>query len=180
MILFDTDIRKAMDTGDVIIDPFIDEHLGVNSYDVRLDDTLLVYKITEDQPLDMRKGTPCVYLRIPEEGRVLRPNTLYLGSTVECVGTRAHYVPHLEGRSSVGRLGISVHITAGFGDVGFVGHWTLEITVVHPVRVYPGERIAQVYFLQGAGTPSKLYDGKYAECSEPIPSLMYRDKRKGK
>lgn len=180
MILFDSEIKRAMGDGDIIIDPFIPENLGVNSYDVRLGSNLLVYKrLTggDYRYLDMRKKNNTRTLAIPEGGMVLEPEQLYLGHTVESVGTRGRYVPHLEGRSSVGRLGMTVHVTAGFGDCGFEGSWTLEIVVVHPLKVYAGERIAQVYFLEGKGVPEKLYAGKYRDAILPVQSMMFADRR---
>lgn len=179
MILFDNDIRRAREAGEVVIEPFVDAHLGPNSYDVRLAKDLYVYSRAIDKsfPLDMRANNKVERVAIPRQGLVLNPGVLYLGSTVETIGTTDSYVPNIEGRSSVGRLGIAVHITAGFGDVGFVGRWTMEITVVHPVRVYAGVRIAQAYFLKGMTLPSKLYNGKYAGETCAVPSRMYADKR---
>lgn len=178
MILFDSAIKEAMIEGSINIDPFIPEHLGVNSYDVRLGETLLVYQRTtmsDDWHLDMRQQNPTGKFTIPPEGFILKPGILYIGHTMERVGTSSKYVPHIEGRSSVGRLGMAIHITAGFGDCGFDGIWTLEITVVHPLKVYAGERIAQAYFMEGKGEPEKLYRGKYRGFDQPVSSLMFLD-----
>ena len=71
-----------------------------------------------------------------------------------------YYVPILSGRSSTGRLGINVHATAGYGDIGFNGYWTLEIFVIHPIVIYPNVEICQIYFNTVQGDVS-LYDGKY-------------------
>lgn len=182
MILFDRDILKAMEDGDITIHPFIDSHLGTNSYDVRLANRLLVYTEPEQTDnavryLDLRAANPTRELTIPEDGLVLKPGIVYLGVTMERVETHAKYVPHLEGRSSVGRLGLSIHITAGFGDCGFTGRWTLELTVVHPLKVYAGERVAQAYFIEGKTTPINLYKGKYRNFEEPVPSRMHEDAR---
>lgn len=196
MILFDTDILSARQSGAIVIDPFNPEHLGPNSYDVTLAPRLLCYSLVNYDvsysfvhsdvtlaprplpPLDMRKENRTYDVAIPDEGLVLYPGRLYLGETVEVIGARAKYVPIIEGRSSVGRLGISVHVTAGFGDVGYVGRWTLEITVVHPVRVYAGVRIAQAYFLQGKGTPAQKYrDSKNYAADGLAASRMHRDGR---
>lgn len=183
MIYFDTDILRGIHEGYITIKPFIQEHLGVNSYDVRLADKLLVYEDHYHDGgvfyLDMRRDNPTRELQIPEGGLILMPGKVYLGSTMEWVGTSAKCVPHLEGRSSIGRLGMSVHVTAGFGDCGFQGCWTMEITVVQPVKVYAGERVAQAYFIEGKGTPAQLYKGKYHSFEGPIASRMYRDERKG-
>jgi len=136
----------------LVIAPYDHKNIGPNSYDVHLADELLVYKtgtygVLRHPPLDMKRDNPHDILTIPEEGLVLQPGTLYLGRTVEYTETEG-LVPMLEGRSSAGRLGLSIHITAGFGDVGFKGHWTLEMTVVHPLRVYSGVSVAQIYYYQ--------------------------------
>lgn len=179
MILFDTAIKEGRAAGDIVIDPFEEKHLGSNSYDVRLAPILRCYDLAlpHSGVLDMRSNNRSFEVTIPDSGLVLIPGLLYLGSTVETIGTRAKYVPHIEGRSSVGRLGIAVHVTAGFGDVGFIGTFTLELFVIHPVRVYAGERVAQAYFLEGKGTPNQLYAGKYAGYSGPVASKMNEDDR---
>ena len=133
MILTGNEI-KAQLGGNIIIDPFDETQLNPNSYNLRLHNELLVY---EEIVLDMRRPNRFRRYVIPEEGLVLNANQLYLGRTVERTETY-NYVPMLEGRSSVGRLGLFVHITAGFGDVGFRGYWTLEMFAVQPVRVYRG------------------------------------------
>lgn len=178
MILVDKDIINAMSAGDIIIHPFFKAHLGPNSYDVRLFKELLVYTRGPDGELDMRADNPTKKIVIPKGGLVLQPGTLYLGSTMERVGTHRRYVPHIEGRSSCGRLGLGVHVTAGFGDMGFDGKWTLEITVVHPLRVYAGERVAQAYFLLGSSAAENMYQGKYSGKSGAVASRMHMDKRK--
>ena len=95
--------------------------------------------------LDMKKEMDTYTFKIPEEGYVLHPGVLYLARTMEHTETHK-FVPMLEGRSSVGRLGISIHSTAGFGDIGFCGYWTLEISCVQPVRIYAGVEICQIYY----------------------------------
>lgn len=179
MIYFDHDIIKGMEEGHIKIDPFIRRNLGPNSYDVRLGPKLLTYRHLNggDACLDMQMLNPAEETIIPQEGLVLKPGVLYLGSTMESVGTTERCVPHIEGRSSVGRLGMGVHVTAGFGDCGFVGHWTLEITVVHPLRVYAGARVAQAYFIEGKTAPMRLYKdgGKYHSFDGPVASRMFQD-----
>lgn len=181
MIYFDSDILQGIKDGYIKIDPFIPAHLGTNSYDVRLADTLLVYENRHHDGgawhLDMRKVNPTKEVKIEEAGLVLVPGVVYLGSTMEWVGTTSRCVPHLEGRSSIGRLGMSVHVTAGFGDCGFQGNWTLEITVVQPLKVYAGERVAQAYFIEGKGIPINLYRGKYHSFDGPVASRMHKDER---
>ena len=180
--------RLATTSPFLSITPFVRNHVGPNSIDVTLAPELLVYApqprfdratgcTTYTMELDCRSATPTRTLTIPDDGFILNPNVLYIGSTVErteCNGL----VPVLNGRSSIGRLGISVHVTAGFGDDGFGGGpsgpctWTLEITCVHPVRIYAGMRIAQLAFftLTGERCP---YTGRYADQSGPTASRMH-------
>jgi len=156
---------------DIIIDPFDENRLNPNSYNLRLHNELLVY---ENKMLDMKKQNPTRQLHIPEEGLVLQPNTLYLGRTLEYTETH-RLVPMLEGRSSIGRLGIFVHVTAGFGDVGFKGFWTLEIFCVQPVKIYPAVEVCQIYYHTLEGEYELYKSGKYQSNSGIQPSLMYMD-----
>jgi dCTP deaminase len=164
------------------ITPFDPSKLGPNSYDVHLAPVLKVYAgpchyLTDpDAPwvLDPNKANPTADVPIPPEGLILRPGTLYLAATVEetyCEGL----VPYLDGRSSMGRLGLSIHVTAGRGDDGFRGRWTCEMTVVHHLRVYPGMRIGQLTFhtIQGERLP---YKGRYQNASGPEAS-KYHEKQ---
>src|SRR5262249_20393969 len=96
------------------------------------------------------------------------------GRTLERTETY-NLVPMLEGRSSVGRLGLFVHITAGFGDVGFRGVWTLEMFAVQPVRVYPGVPIAPIFYHALQGTNSEYHSDKYQNNSDIQPSLLFKE-----
>lgn len=156
MIITASEIRKAMKRKDIIIDPYDEKLLNPNSYNLRLHNELYVL---QEGCLDMKKACAYDMLTIPPEGLVLEPNKLYLARTVEHT-TSKKYVPLIEGRSSIGRLGIFIHATAGFGDVGFSGYWTLEISVIQPIRIYPFVEIAQIYFhtVKGKIEP---YKGKY-------------------
>lgn len=174
MILSGLEIaRLAAEGKDIVIKPFDAGRVGPNSYDLRLNDVLEVYDLGTDGVLDLRASNPTRTIVIPEEGFVLLPGQLYLGSTVEYTETHG-YVPMLEGRSSLGRLGVCVHVTAGFGDVGFKGFWTLEIYCLHPVRVYPFQRVCQIYYhkIQGDYVP---YQGKYQGNDGVQASRSYRD-----
>jgi len=174
MILSGLEIAKKAEIGEeIIIRPFDAGRVGPNSYDLRLNDVLQVYDIAEGGCLDMRKQENVREIVIPPEGLVLEPGQLYLGSTMEFTETHG-YVPMLEGRSSVGRLGVSIHVTAGFGDVGFAGHWTLEIWCIHPVRIYPFERICQIYYHKIDGD-YKPYQGKYQGADGVQASRKYKD-----
>ncbi|HKP94578.1 MAG TPA: dCTP deaminase [Fibrobacteria bacterium] len=186
MVLTGREIMKQMELGCIHIAPFTPANLGPNSYDVSLNPKLLVYELPAGAPLDMKKENPTRTLIIPEEGLVLQPGTLYLGCSNE-TATSNRFVPMFEGRSSIGRLGINTHITAGFGDVGW-GYlpdasgklvcqfptWTLEIEVVHSIRVYPNVRIGQVYFMRPEGEIT-YYKGKYTQQREPQASRLFQD-----
>lgn len=110
--------------------------------------------------IDMMRKNETIEFEIPEEGYVLQPGVLYIGRTVETTFTNK-FIPMINGRSSGGRLGISIHICAGFGDIGFNGTWTLEITCVEPVRIYPNVPIAQVCYFKPCGKVKTLYTGRY-------------------
>jgi dCTP deaminase len=176
MILSDQEILRAMSDGLIKIEPFNNNCLGSNSYDVHLASTLAVYTV---ESLDARQANPIRYFEIPPEGFELKPNILYLGVTKEYTETLAH-VPFLEGKSSVGRLGIDIHATAGKGDIGFKNFWTLEISVKMPVRVYANMPIGQIIYFEVKGEVKTPYDqkasAKYNEKS-PLPkeSQMWRN-----
>ena len=174
MLLTKDAIQIAIDSGEIEITPYNAEQLNPNSYDLRLSSHLATY--AEDQTLDAANAPAITRFHIPKEGIVLRPEKLYLGATEESTYT-GKYVPGIEGRSSVGRLGIHVHATAGFGDVGFRGTWTLEISVVEPVRVYAGMRLCQIYWT--TCTPIEyddMYSGKYRDQVMPQPSSIFRER----
>ncbi len=178
MILTDKKILEAIAAGEIVIDPFRRECLGTNSYDVHLGKYLAVYR---DRVLDARRHNPVELLEIPEEGFVLQPGTLYLGVTEEYTETHGT-VPFLEGKSSIGRLGIDIHATAGKGDVGFSNHWTLEISCTQPVRVYAGMPIGQLIYFRIDGEIENYYhrkpDAKYNHRSDkPMESMMWKNFR---
>lgn len=170
MILSGKTIREKMGK-DIIITPFNESALNPNSYNLTLHNELMIY---EEVNLDMRHPNRATTITIPEDGLILRPGTLYLGRTQEYTETY-NYVPMLEGRSSVGRLGLSVHVCAGFGDVGFKGYWTLEFHCVQPLRIYPGVGICQIYYHAIEGEYEPYVSGKYQGNTGIQPSLMYRD-----
>lgn len=170
MILSGKEILRQMGKS-IRITPFDERQLNPNSYNLRLHNELLAY---EDEVLDMKKPNAVKSITIPESGFMLEPGKLYLGRTLEYTETDS-YVPMLEGRSSIGRLGIFIHVTAGFGDVGFSGYWTLEIFCVQPVKIYAGVEICQIYYHTIMGDYEKYTSGKYQKNSGIQPSLLYRD-----
>ena len=156
---------------DIVIEPFDASRLNPNSYNLALHDELMTY---EEVVLDMRKANRVRRIAIPPEGLVLNPNQLYLGRTAELTETH-NLVPMIEGRSSVGRLGLFVHVTAGFGDVGFCGYWTLEMFAVQPVRIYPGVPICQIFYHEIAGDITEYVSDKYQHNRDIQPSLIFKE-----
>jgi dCTP deaminase len=176
MILTDKQILQEMAKGTIVIDPYDQKYLGSNSYDVHLGKWLATYK---SDILDARLHNGVDYFQIPDDGLILLPHRLYLGVTQEYTETHRH-VPFLEGKSSIGRLGIDIHATAGKGDVGFCNTWTLEISVKQPVRIYPGMPIGQLIYFEISGEVMTPYGSKstakYTVRSErPVESMMWKN-----
>ena len=173
MILSGKEIQSRI--GDeIIIEPFDSKRINPNSYNLALHNELLVYKGSQ---LDMKKNNEIEKLKIPSEGLLLETNRLYLGRTIEYTETK-NLVPMLEGRSSVGRLGLFVHVTAGFGDVGFKGFWTLEIFCVQPIKIYPNVEICQVYYHTIEGDYEHYSSEKYQNNKGIQSSLLFKDFKK--
>jgi dCTP deaminase len=170
MILSGLKIKEEMGKT-IFIEPFSEEQLGPNSYNLKLFNELLIY---ESNILDMKIPNKYTTIKIPDEGLLLEPNRLYLGRTVEYTKTEK-YVPMLEGRSSIGRLGLFIHITAGFGDVGFCGYWTLEIFCIQPIKIYPDVEICQIYYHTIEGEYEKYRSKKYQNNRGIQASLLYKD-----
>lgn len=170
MILSGKEIKKNIGSN-ILIEPFNENQLNPNSYNLRLHDELMVYK---DATLDMKKQHEIETFKIPEEGYIMRPGELYLARTFEYTRTDA-FVPMLEGRSSIGRLGLFIHITAGFGDVGFNGFWTLEMSCLKPVRIYAGVEICQIFYHTITGDYEHYISKKYQNNQGIQPSMLYKD-----
>jgi len=176
MILSDQSILQAVEQGQIVIEPFYRSCLGTNSYDVHLGKHLATY---QDDVLDAKKHNTVHHFEIGPEGFVLEPGKIYLGVTQEYTETH-NSVPFLEGKSSVGRLGIDIHATAGKGDVGFCNFWTLELSAVQPVRVYAGMPIGQLIYFAVEGDIERYYnkksDAKYNTRSpRPMESMMWKN-----
>ncbi len=170
MILSGAEIQKNIGSN-IIIDPFDERHLNPNSYNLTLHHELMTY---EEVVLDMRKANRVHRMSIPEDGLVLGANQLYLARTAERTETH-NFVPMIEGRSSVGRLGLFVHVTAGFGDVGFCGFWTLEMFAIQPVRIYAGVPICQVFYHEITGDITEYNSDKYQNANDIQPSLLFKE-----
>ena len=197
--LVDSEIERAYESGSIVIEPFDRKCLGTNSYDVHLASTLLTYRpdyetvmayfddrygftptpSRREKPLDVYEPRDTISHVIYEEGFVLQPGELYLASTVEYTESHRH-LPILNGKSSIGRLGLSIHVTAGTGDVGFCGHWTMELFVIKPLRVYAGMAIGQLLWFTTNEAPEIPYDlkksAKYNNRNPtPMASMMYQE-----
>jgi len=170
MILSGIEIKKKLGK-EIHINPFNEKALNPNSYNLKLHNELLVY---DESYLDMKKENKTKQIIIPEDGLLLEPKKLYLGRTHEYTETDG-YIPMLEGRSSVGRLGLYIHVTAGFGDIGFKGYWTLEIHCIEPIKIYPLVEICQIYYHLIEGEYEKYESGKYQGNQGIQSSLLYKD-----
>ncbi len=193
MILTGPEIARQVQEGNIHIDPFNEKQLNPNSYNLRLASILRVYLPRGERELhdwlphtrfpaarlDCRKDNPSWEFSILDEGTTIYPGKLYLGATVERTASD-QFVPMLEGRSSLARLGLSVHQTGGFGDMGFAGHWTLEITCVEPIRIYADMEVCQVQFWTAEGARIlygrlKHKTSKYHEQVNPTPSKLHTE-----
>jgi dCTP deaminase len=176
MPLSDSAIIDAVEHGDIKITPWRLGCLQPNSYDLHLGSSLLVYT---ERILDAKRESMTREIPIGTEGFVLQPGELYLGVTEEHTEASPKYVPYLDGKSSVGRLGLWVHVTAGGGDAGFAGNWTLELVAVKPVRVYAGMPIAQIRYELAVGEVKQPYGrstSKYQQQpGQPVPSRMWKN-----
>lgn len=192
-MLTGSEIARQVEEGNICIRPFDPGKLNPNSYNLVLDDTLKVYaayaktlesyeRVSEPDvcyyALDVRRLEKTIDVVIDEDkGLTLYPGILYLGCTKEFTSTDK-FIPVIEGRSSVARLGMQVHMTAGFGDIGFAGQWTLEITVVHPLTIYRNMAVCQIAYTRpdGAVIP---YSGRYQHQAGATPSAMWRGDSNG-
>lgn len=159
---------------DIIIDPFSIENINPNSYNLRLSDELMIY---ENDVLDVAKENRTRSILIPKDGYILQPGQLYLGRSIEYTETHG-LVPMLQGRSSIGRLGITVHITAGFGDVGFCGYWTMQLTCIKPIKIYSGMKICQIYYQTISGDFVEYSSEKYQNNNSVQCSQLYKEFKK--
>lgn len=165
------EIIKAVEEGKIVIEPFDKSNVNPNSYNLTLSDELIVYT---DDLLDCRKENKTRKIKVPKEGYTLSPNTLYLARTNEYTENEV-YVPQISGRSSIGRIGLTVHLCAGCGAIGFKGTWTLGITCVTPTKIYPNMEIGQIYYFPLIGENNIKYTGNYNNESEIKTSKMHID-----
>jgi len=173
MILTHHDLQSALASGKIVVSPLIPGSVGTNSIDVHLGKYIMYYT---DTFLDPTKEPKTEMVEIPEAGLILYPNRLYLAATLEYTETLEH-IPVMEGKSSVGRLGLHVHVCAGFGDLGFKGHWTLEMQAVQPIRIYKGMPIGQIAYYVPSSLLERDYQdrGSYTEISDkPVASKLWK------
>lgn len=204
MILTGEEIKKQIDLNNIEVDPYNENNIQPASIDLTLGSEVRVYSsqtVTQFErsptkeshqpgeglhqdifhPIDPRKPQETTSFRIGESGWLLKPGILYLMHTAERVHTKK-YVSVLDGKSSIGRLGVVVHLTAGYGDPGFNGQYTLEVTCIHPVILYAGMKIAQMRFhtLQGEVTDYRWKGHYVGEAAEgAIPSVAHVQFRGG-
>lgn len=170
MILTGSEIQKEVFKKRIHIFPFDETNLNPNSYNFRLGKTLKVYK---EKILDPTKPMDFEEIYIPDEGYVLQPHQLYLGHTIEEMGSD-FFVPLMQARSSVGRLGLYIYLNSGLGDLGFKKQWTLELHSIHPLKVYPSMKVGQMLFWKPLGKIN-LYQGKYKDSQGPEISQIWKD-----
>lgn len=174
------EIVRQMIMGNIEIDGFDMKNLNPNSYNLTLGDTIKTYrpvyqsknKNDHSMYLDILKDNPYEEITITEEGFALVPGKVYITNTNERTFS-SKFQPKIDGRSSVGRLGIMVHLTAGYGDIGFDGKWTLELAVIQPIIIYPNIPICQVSFMVPAGDTSIQYNGRYQHQTDAETSKFF-------
>ena len=170
MLISGEEIRRRHG-GDLQIEPFDQSRINPNSYNLSLHGDLLIY---EEIVLDAALPNRYRRLKIPTSGIVLQPGTLYLGRTIEHTETR-NLVPMIQGRSSLGRLGLFINPGGSLGDAGYCGTWTIEMHCVQPVRIYAGMQICQICYMQIDGDHNEYDSDKYQHSSDVQPSQMFQE-----
>ena len=158
---------------DIIIDPFNIKNLNPNSYNLTLHDEIKFYDCNF---LDMKKDNPTKIIKIPNDGLWLEPGETYLGRTIEYTVTK-NLVPIIKSRSSIARLHINIINSAGFGDIGYSGYWTIPISVIKKTKVYPFVNICQIYYNEITGEIDKEYNdnNKYQNSRDIMASKIYKE-----
>lgn len=167
MILTGAEIEQEVERSRIVIDPFRAGSIEPNSYGFRLSPHLIVY---EDRVLDARRAPTARSIEMSEGGSVLAPGTLYLGSTVERLGS-PHYAATLYARRSVSTMGMWIQYSAPLGHMDAIISWTLEIRVAHPIVVYPDMPIGKIAFWATAGR-GRPYRGRYRGSVTTVASRL--------
>lgn len=204
MILSDNQIKKNLGLGFISISNFNEENLNPNSYDLTLNSTCKIYDIlalgdydvkhflsdskyreylkfhdTKEIYLDTKKPNYTFEFNIPQEGFILIPNHLYLFSCNEQIAIKGNLCAEVEGKSSLGRLGLDIHVCAGFLDSGFQGSLVLELRTIYPLKIYPDMKICQIKYQEVTGIIEQDYSqkkgSKYMNQSGVQESLMYKN-----
>ncbi len=185
MIFSDRTIKAAIEAGRIEIDPFEPEFVQPSSVDLRVDRLFRVFENHKYPHIDPRSAQPDLTTLVEVDGDepfILHPGEFVLGATLERVRLGNDIVARLEGKSSLGRVGLLIHSTAGFVDPGFDGYLTLELSNVAnlPIAIYPGMKIGQISFYQlstDADHPygSNAAGSKYQGQRGPTPSRIHED-----
>lgn len=188
MVLSDGDIRKAIANGDIEIDPYEERNVQPSSVDLHVDRYFRIFNNHRYRVIDVKEPMENLteQIEVPEtESFILHPGEFVLGSTVERVRLADDLVARLEGKSSLGRLGLLIHSTAGFVDAGFEGHLTLELSNVAnlPITIYPGMKIGQISFFRLSSEAENPYGSsrvgsKYQGQRGPTPSRFFENFRR--
>ncbi len=187
MVLSDRSIKEELARGRIVIKPLGEGCIQPASVDVHLDRTLLVFRNSRRPYIDVREDVSDLTDMVEIEGDrpfILHPGEFVLASTLEHIEVPDDLVARLEGKSSLGRIGLLIHSTAGYVDPGWKGHLTLELSNVAslPVTLYYGMKIGQISFLRLTTPAENLYGSpalgsKYQGQTEPTASRIYRDFR---
>lgn len=163
MILTGSEIKKEVDSGNIVIEPYSEDQINPNSYNYRLGEKVKVFSSFDGEKSHFEE------VDIPEDGFILVPGKMYLANTFEVIGSKK-YAMSLIGRSSLGRLGLFLQLSANLGHTTSCHRWTLEIYACLPFKIYPHMKIGQVSFWKNKGKIDR-YSGKYGRCSQIKESL---------
>tara|TARA_B110000438_G_scaffold256734_1_gene264371 strand:+ start:458 stop:1042 length:585 start_codon:yes stop_codon:yes gene_type:complete len=185
MVLSDRDIKAAVKAGIIGIDPYFEKDVQPASVDLHLDKKLLVFNNSNAPYIDLKKELPDINRPVlikDDEPFILHPGEFVLGSTLEKITIPSNMVARIEGKSSLGRLGLLIHSTAGFVDPGFDGNLTLELANVSrlPITLYYGMRIGQISFQQMLSEAERPYGSpelksRYQGQIDPTQSRVFED-----
>ena len=170
MILTGEEIKKQVNKGDIIINPFNPKNITTNSYDLTLGEEYLVYI---DKILDPAKENKYNIKKIPKNGLLLKKGDFILGHSREIIGSKK-FVPLIHAKSGIARLGLFIHITADLIDIGSIGNTTFQLYATKNIRLYPNMLIGQVSFWVPKGK-IVLYNGKYQNSNGPKASQIHKD-----